>query len=58
MHANHRTGSPSYAGSYRLVYQGDNRYLQVRRGAAWVRIERPLPRHVRGCYAAAAYLGV
>ncbi len=53
-----RFGSASYAGSYRLAYVGPERYLEVRRGASWVRIERPVPKHVRGCYAAAAQLGV
>jgi len=54
-----RFGNPSYAGSYRMAYlQDGTRFLEVRRAGGWHRIDIAIPRHIRGCYAAASYLGV
>lgn len=54
-----RLGNPTYAGSYRIAYLPDgSRFLEIRRSGGWNRIATPIPRHIRGAYAAAALFGV
>ncbi len=54
-----RTGDATYAGSYRLAYTSDGaRYLEVRKADGFGRINKPIPSHIRGAYAAAKWLGV
>lgn len=54
-----RLGNPTYAGSYRIAYLPDgSRFLEIRRSRGWNRMATPIPRHIRGAYAAAALFGV
>lgn len=50
--------STSYAGTYRIVYIGINRYLEIKINGKFVRIEEPIPQFIKGSYAAANYFKV
>lgn len=53
-----RYGTPTYAGAYRIAYVGNTRYLEMRRGGVFVRIDSAIPEYIRGAYAAASFFKV
>ena len=55
-----RYGPTTYAGTYRIAYEKEERFLEVKRstGTGYSRVAEPIPHWIRGAYAAAAYFKV